>query len=213
MSETEIESLRDALAEQAELQRETDHRIKNNLQLIGSLVLLQGRRTRDEAARQALRAVQQRIAAVSLAHRHIRREGGAERVELSGLLRELASDLAAGAGREDIEIAMDLEAADAPARVAAPLALIANEALVNALAHAFPDGRRGRVSLSLRKAPEGLELAVADDGAGAPEAAADGFGRTIIQLMAQQLRAPLQVTPAQPGTRIAVSVPVDRAEP
>lgn len=213
MSDAETETLRQALAAQGDLQREADHRIKNTLQLISSLVLLHGRRTTDPGAKRALKAVQQRVTAVSVAHRHVVRTADGEEVELSALIRELAGDLAAAAGREGIEISLDLEPLVVPARHAAPLALILNEALVNALSHAFPDGQTGRIVLRLSRVEGGLELCVADDGAGAPPAGSDGFGRTILQLMAQQLHARLETSDAQPGLRVAVSVPMDQAQP
>lgn len=212
MADDEIEALRHALDAQAELQREADHRIKNNLQLINSLVLLQGRRTTDEGVRRALKAVQQRVTAVSLAHRHVIRAEGAEWVEVSAMARELAGELAAAAGREGIAIAMDLEPVNVPARVAAPIALIVNEGLGNALTHAFPDGRPGRVALTVRRRAGGFELAIADDGVGFADDAAGGFGRTIIQLLVQQLRARLDLAPAQPGVRLTVSVPMDEGQ-
>lgn len=212
MSAEEIESLRQALAAQGELQREADHRVKNNLQLISSLVMLHGRRAADDGARRALRAVQQRVTAVSAAHRHVTRDSGGERVDLAALVRELAGDLAAAAGREGIQITLELEPVLVAARDAAPLALILNEALGNALAHAFPDGRPGRIAVTLRRTDGAFELAVADDGVG--QASADaGFGRTILQLLSQQLRARLETHDAQPGLRVAVSVPMDQAQP
>jgi two-component sensor histidine kinase len=212
MSEAEIETLRQALAAQAELQREADHRVKNTLQLISSLVLLHGRRAQDDGVKRALKAVQSRVTAVSVAHRHVVRTAGVEEVELSALVRELASDLAA-AGREGIEVAMSLEPVTIAARQAAPLALILNEALGNALAHAFPDGRAGRIALTLRRTGDAIELSVADNGIGAPAGGSDGFGRMILQLLAQQLHARLETTDAQPGLRVAVSVPMDKAQP
>jgi two-component sensor histidine kinase len=212
MSAAEIESLQQALAAQAELQREADHRVKNNLQLISSLVMLHGRRAVDEGAKQALRAVQQRITAVSAAHRHVTRDTGSEQVDLAALVRELAGDLAAAAGRDGIEIALELEQVFVPAPNAAPLALILNEALGNALAHAFPDERPGRVVVTLARTAAGFELSVSDDGVG-QAGAAPGFGKTILQLLAQQLRGKLEIAEAQPGSRVAVSVPASQAQP
>lgn len=214
MSAEEIEILREALAAQTELQREADHRVKNNLQLISSLVMLHGRRATDDGAKRALRAVQQRVTAVSAAHRHVTRDSGSERVDLAALVKELAGDLAVAAGRDGIEIALDLEPVAVDAPHAAPLALIVNEALGNALAHAFPDGRPGRVSVTLVRTADGFDLAVADDGVGAAgaDASVAGFGRTILQLLAQQLRGRLQTTETQPGLRVAVSVPMDSTQ-
>lgn len=213
MSEAEIETLREALAAQAELQREADHRVKNTLQLISSLVLLHGRRAQDEAVKRALRAVQSRVTAVSVAHRHVVRTASVEQVELAALVRELAGDLASAAGREGIEIALSLEPVTISARQAAPLALILNEALGNALAHAFPDGRPGRIAVTLRQTADVIELSVVDNGVGAASGGADGFGRTILQLLAQQLHARLETTEAQPGLRVAVMAPMDKAQP
>lgn len=213
MRDGEIEALREALEAQRALQREADHRVKNALQLISSLVMLQGRRASEPAAREALKAVQQRVTAISAAHRHVSRDEGAERVELSALLRELAADLAGSAGREGVRIELDLEAVEVPARDAAPLALIFTEALSNALRHAFPDGRDGAVHLALRRCDGQLRLLVADDGEGMPAPAPKGFGTTMIQLLAQQLHADLETAPAQPGLRLSVSVPMDHASP
>lgn len=212
MSDAEIESLRQALAAQGELQREADHRVKNTLQLISSLVLLHGRRAKDEGVKRALKAVQSRVTAVSVALRHVVRTAGVEQVELAALVRELAGDLAA-AGQEGIQVAMSLEPVTIPARHAPPLALILNEALGNALAHAFPDGRPGRIDITLTRTPDGLQLSIADDGVGAAGGRSDGFGRTLLQLLAQQLRAKLETADAQPGVRVAVWVPMDQAQP
>jgi len=213
MSDAEIETLRQALAAQTELQREADHRVKNTLQLISSLVLLHGRRAQDDGVKRALKAVQSRVTAVSVAHRHVVRTAGVEQVELAALVRELAGDLAAAAGRDGIEIAMSLEPVTIAARQAAPLALILNEALGNALAHAFPDGRAGRIALTLRQTGEALELSVTDNGVGGQAGATDGFGRMILQLLAQQLHGRLETAEAQPGLRVAVIAPMDKAQP
>jgi two-component sensor histidine kinase len=185
--------------------RETEHRVKNTLQLISSIVMLQSRRTPEPATQAALKAVLQRITAVSLAHRHI----ADERIELAALIRELAAELTRAIGREGVEVKLDLEPITVAARHAAPIALWANEALGNALNHGFPHGRPGRVLVTLRRTPEGLELAVSDDGVGLAEPA-KGFGATLLQLMAQQLKGRLEITP-QPGCRVAVTVPVEAA--
>lgn len=195
-------------------QRETEHRVKNTLQLISSIVLLQSRRTPDPAARAALNAVLQRVTAVSLAHRHVSWVNGVEQVDATALVREVALDLAGGAGRDDIALALELDPLLAPAAQAAPLALLVNESLGNALRHAFPDGRRGRVSLSLRREDGGFELAVDDDGVGMADGAPPkGFGLTIVQLLAQQLRGRLVTDAAQPGLRLSVHVPMNPQAP
>lgn len=193
-----------------ERQREAEHRVKNTLQLISSIVMLQGRRVTDDSSRQALRAVQLRVAAVSVAHRHVTWCEDAEEVELAGLVREIVGDLAGSAGREGVDIDLDLESVVIPGRHGAAIALLVSEAVSNALRHAYPGGRNGRVRVGLRRVDESFELTVADDGVGLdPTASKAGFGLTVAQLMAQQLRGRLETSTGQPGVRIAVSVPMD----
>lgn len=213
MSEAEMDALRAAFDAQSALQRETDHRFKNVLQLISSVILLQSRRASDPAAQAALKSVLQRVSAVSVASRHIDRAAGAEQTDVTSLIREIATELASNAA-PGVLVDLDLDPATAAARDGAPLALILNEALGNALAHAFPDGRPGRVRVALQRESTGFVLAIADDGVGAPEGGPPkGFGLTILQLMAQQVHGRLEMTATQPGFRLAVHVPMDDPSP
>lgn len=210
MASPSDDSPEDVLERHAERQREAEHRVKNTLQLISSIVMLQGRRVADDTSRQALRAIQLRVAAVSVAHRHVTWSEDAEEVELAGLVREIVGDLAGSAGREGVDIDLDLESVVIPGRHGAPIALLVSEAVSNALRHAYPDGRNGRVRVGLRRLSDAFELTVADDGVGLdPAGSKTGFGLTVAQLMAQQLRGRLETSSGQPGVRIAVSVPMD----
>lgn len=208
------ESPEQALEQHTARQREAEHRVKNTLQLISSIVMLQGRRAGNDAARQALRAVQQRVAAVSVAHRHVTWSDQAEQVELSALIREIVGDLAGSAGREGVAIDLDLDSVSIPGRHGAPLALLVSETVGNALRHAYPAGVDGRIRVGLRRTADGFELQVADDGVGLdPASSKAGFGLTVAQLMAQQLRGRLETSAGQPGLRISVSVSMDSQAP
>jgi two-component sensor histidine kinase len=198
----------EALERLAQRHREVEHRVKNTLQLISSIVLLQGRRAGDDAARQALKAVQQRVAAVSVAHRHVGWSDEAEQVELAALIREIVGDLAGSAGREGVAIDLDLEPVRISGAQGAPVALLISETVGNALRHAFPEGRTGHIGVALRRTGDTFELTVADDGVGVADAPA-GFGLTVVQLMAQQLRGRLETQGAQPGVRHSVCVPMN----
>jgi two-component sensor histidine kinase len=212
MVERDAETLRRTLDDEASWRRESEHRTKNTLQLISSILLLQSRREADESARAALRAALQRVTAVSVAHRHVVRTEAGEQVELAALVRELATELATSA-QDGVAVELDLEPVFAPAPQGGPLALWLNEALANALRHGFRDGRAGRVLVSLRRDGDGFELAVEDNGVGASGDAAGGFGATLITLLAQQLRGRLERQPAQPGLRLSVHVPMDEPRP
>ena len=188
------------------LLREIDHRVKNNLQMISSLIQLQARRTQDDAVRAALRTVLGRMGAISTVHRRLF-QGDPQRFEAEPFLRDLATDLAGQAGRDDIEIALALEPVILAANAAAPFALIANELIDNALSHAFPPGRPGRVQVRLSAAADRARLSVADNGIGLG-GRPDGFGLTVVRLLCRQLHAELVLEDAEPGLRVTLSMPL-----
>jgi two-component sensor histidine kinase len=202
-------ALADALAQKDVLLHEIDHRVKNNLQLIASLILLQSRRTADPAARAALKTVLDRVTAVATVHRRLF-QGDPLRFDVADFVRDLAGDLAAAAGRDDLQITLDLDHVSISASAAAPLALVVNELLNNALKHAFPPGRSGRIAISLHDGENVCRLTVADDGVGL-QGQPPGFGLTIVKLLCQQLHAEYEVADSQPGVRATVVVPMTPA--
>jgi two-component sensor histidine kinase len=199
-------ALEEALAQKSALLHEVDHRVKNNLQLIASLILLQSRRTTDEGARAALKTVLERVTAVATVHRRLF-QGDPLSFEVADFVRDLTADLAAAAGRDDLKIVLDLDHVAIPASSAAAFALVCNELLGNALKHAFPAGRSGRVTVSLADRGTACVLTVTDDGVGL-EGAPTGFGMTIVRLLCQQLHAELQVADVQPGVCVVVTAPM-----
>jgi len=199
------EALQEALEQKRALLHEVDHRVKNNLQLIASLILLQTRRTSDETARTALKTVLERVTAVATVHRRLFQNDPLN-FGVADFVRDLTGDLAAAAGRDDLEIQLDLEHVAIPAASAAAFALVVNELLGNALKHAFPAGRPGRVRVVLADRGDACVLTIADDGVGMTGQPA--FGSTIVKLLCQQLHAQLEVVDAQPGVRATVTVPM-----
>ncbi len=201
-----------AAAAAVTLLAEVDHRVKNNLQLVASMILLQHRRTEDEAARAALRSVLDRVNAVATVHRRLF-QGDPHRFDVADFLRDLTGDLAAAAGRDNLEITLDLEPVAIPAASAAPFALIASELLGNALKHAYPAGQGGRIAVALHDGDGVCTLTIADDGVGV-NGAPTGFGLTIAGLLAKQLHARLEVAPGDPagtrGARATLKVPMER---
>ncbi len=193
--------------------REAEHRARNALQLISSLILLQGRHSPDAAAGPAMASLLTRVAAVSAAHRQTVQVHGREQVDLAALIREIVGDLAKSAGRDGVTIDLSLEPILAPGRLAPPLALLLNETVGNALGHAFPGGRTGRIRVALRRQDAGFELDVNDDGAGTPSPTpTTGFGLTVVKLMVQQIRGQLDITELHPGLRVSVTVPLSATQ-
>jgi two-component sensor histidine kinase len=187
--------------------RELDHRIKNDLQLISSVFVLQARKLPEGPARDAIRGALERINAVAAVHRRLDVGDDPAHFELSGLIRDVAEEAAGAAKRGDVSLSLDLEPVVTPSRQAGPLALITGELVRNAYRHAFP-GRAGQVTVHLRKADSGVELAVEDDGVGLPDGAAPaGFGATLAALLAQQVRGRLEIIDGHPGVRAMVRFP------
>jgi two-component sensor histidine kinase len=201
-------ALEDALARKTRLLQEIDHRTKNNLQLISSLLLLQSRHTADAGTRAALRGMLERVGAIAQVHRRLFQGGEAQRFDLAGFLRDLATELARASQRDDLELRLTLEPVEAPASQAASIALAASELISNACRHAYPQGTPGVVAVDLRRRGAGFELTVSDAGVGmAAESERAGFGLTVARLLAQQLKAQLVIEAATPGVRASLAVP------
>jgi PAS domain S-box-containing protein len=208
------QDLQSALDQKTALLHEVDHRVKNNLQVISSLVLLKARRLDDPKARRALQDVAERISALSTVHRLLYSVGDVSRFDLAEFLSDLTDELATLVPAGQVAVDLKLESVAIPAAKAAPLALLVNEIVGNAFKHAFPDSRRGRVRVEVAK-PEGeLSILVEDDGIGieTPASGTDGFGRTLIEMLARQLKARIAWDDARPGTRALVTMPLDTEE-
>ncbi|HEV2530874.1 sensor histidine kinase [Phenylobacterium sp.] len=201
----ELEAQTDRLAARL---REVDHRIKNDLQLINSVFVLQLRKTPEGAQREIVRGALDRVAAVSGVHRRLDVTDDPRRFEASGLVRDLAEDAVGNARREDVRLELEVAPVAIPARQAAPLALIVGELVRNSLRHAFP-GRPGAIRVGFGAADRRVRLVVSDDGIGLPAglAAPRGFGATLVALLAQQLRGEIEFAPADPGLVAIVSFP------
>lgn len=210
LQDARIRDLEVALARKTAQLHEVDHRVKNNLQLISSLMLLQSRRMTDETARQALKTMLERVGAVGMVHRRLFQGDDSHQFEVADFIRDLVGDLALAAGRDDVQIHLDLEPVTIPASAAAPFALVLNELVGNALKHAFAAGAGGAIAISLTRAVDACVLTVSDNGrgmAGAPKA----FGLTIVGLLCQQLHADLEMGDAGPGVRAVVRTPIAQA--
>ncbi len=202
--------LTQALEQKTALLHEVDHRVKNNLQLISSLLLLQNRRVTDPAVKKSLRGMIERVSAIATVHRRLFQSDDVERFDVSAFVRDLVGDMTGSARRDDITVRLDLERVDVAASKAAPLALVISELFSNALRHAFPEGHGGEIFVGISRADGEFRIEITDSGVGVGNSAASGgFGLTIIQLLCQQLKARSETTSADPGTRVVVHLPVN----
>ena len=211
--------LRDTLAQRQEevrfrdfLVREVNHRTKNALQLGIGLLAVQARHIKDEACRSALEAAMARLRRMGEVHELLTYEGDApDSVDFADYLRRLCRDLAASlapaTGQVAIELDAEEEATWAPDLVV-PLGLIVGEALTNALKHAFPDGRRGRVLVRLQAHGGGrMRLSIEDDGVGLPNTRRQGsLGLRLVDTLARQIKGTATLEPRRGGEGTAVVV-------
>lgn len=174
-------SLAAALASNDVLFREIHHRVKNNLQSVASLLQMQ------PIPREVKVNMSQRIAAMSAVHEHIYRSNDFAHVRATDYLRTLIENIRAG--RPDVTVIENLEDISVDKDAATPLGLILNEVASNAFKHAFSDGRKGVVTVSLTKRENGEGcLTVDDNGVGFdPDAPATGIGRRLVSALTQQL--------------------------
>jgi len=165
------ERLRASLREKEVLIREIHHRVKNNLQIIASMLNLQTGCISDDYSRLALRDSQNRIRTLALVHEKLYSSGDVSQIAVKDFIGDLTSSLFRLLSAASLPVALRLDLADVSLDLDAviPLALILNELLSNSLQHAFPDGREGEIAVVLGPASTSrLELVVADDGVGLP---------------------------------------------
>jgi two-component system, chemotaxis family, sensor kinase Cph1 len=205
-------ALRAALAEKEVLLKEVHHRVKNNLQVVISLLRIQGRSISDPHARTILRESQLRVEVMALVHELLYRAGDLGRIEASVYVRELAQYLLRmyGVGRPQIELVAKLEPLTLTIDQAIPCGLIVNELLSNSLKYAFPEGRNGVVGVALRRqGPESLCLEVWDTGAGnlaTSNAGLNSLGQQLVQDLVYQLRGTL-TSDQSAGFRTTIVIP------
>ena len=208
-------SLMDSLAEKDALMREIHHRVKNNLQIITSLLNMQQRALTDPAAKAAMNDTRQRITALAQIYRALYQGPDLKRVDLRSFLEELTAQLLVGeissSGAVRTAVHADPLVID-PDRLA-PIALFAVEAITNAQKHAFL-GRGGSLSVNFAVRGEEAELSIGDDGPGAKDGPSEGVGRTLMNAFARQLRGKVSFeTSDQGGLLVRLIFPTPQAPP
>ncbi len=198
-------SLNDSLSEKDALMREIHHRVKNNLQIISSLLSMQQRALKDAPAKAALGDTRQRISALALIYRTLYQSDDIRHADAREFLTELVGQLVASeSGRgHTVTSAIDADSLIVDPDKLAPLALWLVEAVTNAQKHAFA-GRGGALQVRFRVHGDTSVLEVEDDGPGSSDIAArEGVGRTLMGAFAKQLRGEVELLPAPGGGTIA----------
>ena len=206
--------LTSTLRERDVLLQEIHHRVKNNLQVISSLINLQLRQLSDPTSRGALEECQTRVQAIALIHEKLYQSRDYSRVPFSEYARGLAGNVfhALGVSNSKVTLELAIESLLLGVDKAIPCGLILNELITNCLKHAFPQERKGCVRVELSREGGDAVLRVSDDGVGMPpellpqESAS--LGMSLIHTLVGQLEGRIQID-KQPGTSVRVAFPVE----
>ena len=213
--------LKRSIANQELLMQEIHHRVKNNLQVVASLLNLQASRLRQPETRAAFQSARDRVRALATVHRHLYAEGGLHTISMQPFLTELCEQLFQAFGEPDgdrIRLTIEAPELQMSSDQAVPLSLIVTEAVSNAIKYAFPGLRHGVIDVRLTAEGEAARLTIQDNGVGIPaEGGAsesgprDGLGLQLIRGFARQLGATLAVDDRNGGgTRYTVDMVLRR---
>jgi PAS domain S-box-containing protein len=210
------EQLSASLKEREVLLQEVHHRVKNNLQVISSLINMQMRQMVDVSAKIALAECKTRIEAIALIHEKLYQYQDYANVPFSDYARSLSANIfhATGISPGSIELQVEIEPVSLAVDKAIPCGLILNELITNTLKHAFPDERSGKVRVELRAVDEQrtLLLIVQDDGVGMPAAfditKSVSLGMRLVTTLVEQLDGTLEIV-CDAGTLFRVQFPIE----
>jgi two-component sensor histidine kinase/CheY-like chemotaxis protein len=196
-AETDI---RNSLEEKIVLLKEVHHRVKNNLQIVISLLNLQAVRTKNQEALDTLRQTGNRILSMALLHETLYRSKNLARVSFVSYTESICSHLFRSYGPQMARIKLEMSVKETSMEIdqAVSCGLIINELVSNALHHAFPGNRSGRIMVGLEATPEKeMTLTVSDDGVGMPPELnfekAETLGHQLVRLLAEKLHATLEM--------------------
>ncbi|THD61474.1 sensor histidine kinase [Phenylobacterium sp.] len=198
----------DLLREKAILFQELQHRVANSLQIIASVLMQSARRVPSAEIKSHLYDAHNRVMSVAALQHQLAASHTGD-VELRPYFTELCESIGASMipDREKLRLEVEADVATATADVSVSLGLVVTELVINALKHAFPDGRSGRIVVAYEAEAADWRLSVRDDGIGMLTGDAPaklGLGTSIVQALAAQLGAVVEVAGTDPGTRISL---------
>jgi PAS domain S-box-containing protein len=188
------DALRLSLQEKEVLLKEIHHRVKNNMQIISSILNLQAGSVKDPAALECLRESQRRIRSMALVHEKLYRSSDFSRIDFGEYVRSLVTALFQSCRTDSNRVRLDCKAEDVflDINTAIPCGLVANELIVNALKHAFPEGRSGVIKTRLRPlGKDEYRFVISDNGVGFPKDLdfrnTESLGMQLVTLLVGQL--------------------------
>jgi len=205
--------LRTSLEEKEVLLKEVHHRVKNNLQIVSSMLSLQMDQINDTLALGLFKESQSRVRSIALFHEKLYQSKDLAHIDIAEYLKGLAHGLLATYGVSADDIVLSIEAENVPLDVDAAICcgLIVNELLSNSLKHAFRGGRKGMVGVLLCREGSDVLLEVEDDGVGFPNSvdfrSPTTLGLKLVCILTEQIRGTIELKPGTEGTRFIVRFP------
>ena len=196
------------IREKAILLQEVQHRVANSLQIIASLLMQSARKVQSEEARGHLHDAHHRVMSIAAVQRHLATSSPGD-VALAPYFAQLCESLGASMihDSKQLSIAVTVDDSVVNANVSVSLGLITTELVINALKHAFPDRRHGKIMIDYRSDGPDWTLSVRDDGIGmptGPEKAKPGLGTGIVEALGKQVQGVIHVVDANPGTAVTL---------
>ena len=201
-----------ALEDKETLLKEIHHRVKNNLQVVASLLSLQSRTIEDPKALDAIEEGRNRVKAMALIHQNLYQEENLIGVNLADYIEKLTENLVYSykVDTEQVHIKREVAPITLDVDVLIPLGLILNELISNSLKYAFPDRSEGEIAVKILEQEEGLQIKVSDNGVGLPSgfepAKTKSMGFKLVQSFVKKMNAQFEVL-SQNGTQIHILLP------
>ncbi|HSQ74185.1 MAG TPA: PAS domain S-box protein [Bacteroidota bacterium] len=206
------EELRASLREKEVLLKEIHHRVKNNLQVISSLLSLQSEYLKDEEMIKIFKESQNRVKSMALIHEKLYQSRNLAEIDFGDYLRELTTQLVRsyGIGTHGVQLNVNTSRVLLAVDRAIPCGIIVNELVTNALKYAFPDGRSGRIDVDLHPvSTDRVRLTVRDNGVGIPDhidvTTSDSLGLTLVRMLGEQVQGEMAMQPHGPGTEFMLT--------
>ncbi len=198
-------------AEKDILLREIHHRVKNNLQVVSSLLGIQGRGIKDQKAKDAIQEGRNRVQSMSLIHQNLYKKDSLTGIEMGPYIKKLSNHLldTYQVDEGDIKIETQIDDITLDVETVVPIGLIINELISNSLKYAFPNHSNGTITIHLHESANQLLLTISDDGIGLSEdqlkAKTDTFGHSLIRAFKNKLNAEISIS-SDEGTLVALKI-------
>jgi two-component sensor histidine kinase len=208
------QALRKSLNEKEVLLREVHHRVKNNLQVVTSLLSLQALKFDDPRLSEPFMDSQSRVRAMALVHEKLYRAGDLSRIDFAAYLQELTLFLVQAYSPRglDIDARFACDSIHLPVDAAVPCGLLVNELVTNSIKHAFKDREHGRLTIRAMHASNGVILRVEDDGVGMPPnfemSATETLGLQLVSNLVRQLHGGVKLESGPGGTAFELAFPI-----